>query len=364
MLRQLFAAVFTAITAAAWAAPQLVWLNPHHDFGAFREEVGPVTCVFMAVNTGDEPVTVIDARANCGCTTPRYDRRPIAPGDTLRVSVAYNPDGRPGRFSKQVKVQTNATPSNVVLTIRGTVIGAANTLRSRYPEEIGPVRVSNIISPFGETLKGHVLAAAINIYNPTADTIRPAVGRKPGYINVLFRPEVIPPGEQGTMSMTAYTDRAEGWGLVEDSLQLIPDSRHPENMAEIATVMILKEDFSKLTPDELAKAPVAALSETVIDFGTIDPAGGPVTKSLTITDNGQNPLLIRSLSTPDKALSLKMSATKVKPGKSATVSVTVSPDRLETLPSGERVLNARITLITNAPASPTQIIRVVGTLKP
>lgn len=360
MRRLLFLLALTVATLSQ-AAPQLVWLNPRFNFGAFREEVGPVTCTFKAVNTGSEDISVISAVANCGCTRPEFPRQPIAPGDTLDVSVTYDPSGRPGRFRKQVKVRTNAGES--VLSITGTVIGASNTLRSRYPETAGSIRFSNSISPFGETTKGHVLASAINIYNPTADTIVPRTADMPPYINVLIRPEAIPPGEQGTISMTAYTDRTEGWGLIEDSFTLIPDSRHPDSTARIQTVMIVNEDFSKLTPDQLAKAPTAKLSETTLDFGTADASAGTLTKELTVTNNGRSPLLIRNVATPDEAISLRVSSDKVKPGKTARITVTVNPARLEPLPSGETVINSRITLITNAPASPSQIIRVVGIIK-
>jgi len=345
----------------SYAAPQIVWLNPTHDFGAFREEVGPVTCVFEGVNTGDEPVVVIDARANCGCTRPAYNREPVAPGDTLRVSVAYDPSGRPGRFRKQVKVTTNAgNPS--VLRIRGTVIGSSNTLRSRYPEQVGSVRFSNRISPFGETRKGHVLASAINVYNPTSDTIYPSVLRKPAYINALVRPEVVAPGEQGTISMTAYTDMVESWGLVEDSLTVAFDRNHPDWTATIQTVMIVNEDFSKLTEQQRADAPTAEVAEMTLDFGTVDPAGGEVSRTFTVANHGREPLLIRRIYSPDKAVAIKVSSMKVKPGKEAIVTVAVDPAGIKPLATGEAVLNARITLITNAPEMPSQIIRAVGTV--
>lgn len=358
MSRILPTIVLAAVSLFSQAEPQIAWLNPSHNFGAFREETGPVTCIFKGVNIGDEDVTVISAVANCGCTRPEYPRRPIAPGDTLSISVTYDPSGRPGRFRKQVKVRSNAGES--VLNINGTVIGASNTLRSRYPESAGDIRFSNRITPFGETLKGHVLSAAINIYNPTSDTIVPATADLPPYINALIRPVAIPPGEQGTVSLTAYTDRAEGWGLIEDSFILIPDNRHPETDATIRTVMILNEDFSKLTPEQLAKAPKASLSDKTVDFGTIDTADGQQNRTLTVTNEGREPLLIRNLTTPDKALTVGISARKIKPGKSATLTITVDPRLAEQLATGENAVNARITLVTNAPSSPSQIIRVVG----
>lgn len=364
MFKTLFSIIASFSAAAAFAGPQLVWLNPVHNFGAFKEELGPVSCVFKAVNTGDEPVVVINASANCGCTRPSYSREPIAPGDTLYVSVAYDPQGRPGRFSKQVKVTTNTDIKSYVLGIRGTVIGASTTLKSRYPEKAGPYRISNRIAPFGETTKGHVLAAAVNIYNPTADTIQPVVENVPGFINALIRPAVIPPGEQGILSLTAYTDRTPLYGIIEDSLTLIPSAESRENYIEISTVMIVNEDFSKLTSEQFENAPVAKVSETTLDFGVIDPEKlESVTREFTITDNGHDVLLVRRLFSPDKALAIKASAMKAKKGKSITVSVSLIPPRLSEGQISEGILNSRITLITNDPKNPTQIIRVVGQIK-
>lgn len=339
------------------AAPKLNWLNPHHDFGAFREEMGPVTCTFMAVNVGDEPVVVVDARANCGCTQPRYSREPVVPGDTLRVSVSYNPSGRPGRFSKNVKVSTN-TGSTAMLVIRGTVIGAPATLQSRYPEEAGRLRMSNRIVAFGETTRGRVLAGAVNIYNPTQDTIAPKIVDLPPYINMIMKPTAIPPGEQGALSLTAYTDRCDEYGLVEGSFRIIPEPDSSDSSSEIKTVMIVNEDFSKMKPEEREKAPKIRVSEQSVDFGDFGRSDGEIVKELTITNEGRSTLLIRKLSTPEKAVCVSLSTDKVKPGKSAKVTIRLNP----ALVKGE-MLNGRLTLVANDPDHASQIIRLVGTVK-
>lgn len=353
--------VVASLGLQAGAVARLVWLNPVHDFGAFREEVGPVECTFLAVNTGDEPVAVVDARANCGCTRPTYNREAVEPGDTLRISVAYEPSGRPGRFRKQVKVTTNA--GTKVMTVTGVVIGSSNTLKSRFPVEAGRARISNDVSPFGETVKGRVLAAAVHIYNPTADTLRPVVVSKPDYINTLMSQEAIPPGEQATLSLTAYTDRIDGWGVIEDSFRLVPDSADPENGVTVQTVMIVNEDFSKLSEKERADAPHASLSEKSIDFGTVGVGSQSAKRELTITNTGRLPLIVRALSTPEKALSVKCSSLKINPGKKATLSVTLNPAEIGAIDFKQGYFNARITLITNDPDNATQIVRAVAELK-
>jgi len=356
MKRNLLSAVTAAMAISAVAAPRLHWINPVYNFGAFHEEMGKVSCTFKAVNTGDEAVTVISATANCGCARPAYTKDPVAPGDTLSVTVTYDPSGRPGRFTKNIKVVTNAPGNAANLKIRGTVIASSGTLASRYPVEAGRARLSNDVSPFGTGRKGRVLAAAINIYNPTPDTIRPQVSGLPPYLNALFRPTSIPPGEQGILSLTAYTDRTPEWGTVTGSFRLIPDSAYPELGTDISTVMILNEDFSKLTPGQREKAPVAKLSAQNLDFGEITQS--KMTRTFTITNTGQTPLIVRRIDTPDKALTVKISRMKIKPSASATVTVTAD----KTAIGSDGILDGRITLITNTPDEPTRIIRAVGTV--
>ncbi|MCM1349216.1 MAG: DUF1573 domain-containing protein [Firmicutes bacterium] len=351
------AVILVSLMAAAglWAQPRLYWLNTVHDFGAFKEDLAKVYCTFKAVNTGTEPVTVLSARANCGCTQPTYPRTPVMPGDTLTISVAYDAVGRPGRFTKQVRVETTSATVNLVL--KGTVIGSPSTLAARFPIEAGNARLSNSLTPFGQTRKGRVLSAAVNIYNPTDHPMRPAVDSLPSYVNALFRPEVIAPGDQGTLSLTAYTDRCPDYGLLTDRFIIIPDSENnPQGRASVATTIIVNEDFTNLTPEERDRAAKAQPSTGLVEFGRLVPGNKKVEREFTITNAGHKQLIIRRLFTADPALTLKLKSTKVAPGKSTTVKVVANCADLK----AGQPLNARITLITNSPSAPTQIVRVTG----
>ncbi|MDE5686524.1 MAG: DUF1573 domain-containing protein [Paramuribaculum sp.] len=354
-LRHALLAITTLCAAAAAAQPKLEWLRTVNNFGAFHEDLGIVDCQFKAVNVGTEPVVVLNARANCGCTRPTYPRTPVMPGDTLVIGVAYDATGRPGKFSKEISIETNI--SRVKLLIKGTVIGSPATLATRYPVEAGKARISNSVTPFGQAVKGRVLAAAVNIYNPTDHDIRPSVSNLPPYVNVLFRPEVIKPGEQGSLSLTAYTDRCPDFGVLTDSFILTPDSENdPKGSATIATTIIVNEDFSKLTPEEKELAPVASASTDTVDFGRLTPENKTLSCTFTITNDGKKPLIIRRIFTADPAISLKLKSDKIKPGKSTTVTVTVDCSQL----TAGTPLNGRITLIANAPTAPSQTIRVIG----
>lgn len=89
-----------AFIASLSAFADVKWQETVYDFGAFSEEMGAVSCDFVFVNNGPDAVAVTAARASCGCTTPKYTRDVVAPGDTGHITVTYDPAGRPGRFEK------------------------------------------------------------------------------------------------------------------------------------------------------------------------------------------------------------------------------------------------------------------------
>lgn len=357
-MKKRISALLTAASAALWtmAGPQCVWLQPEHDFGAFNEDLGSVECVFKGVNTGDEPLVVMAARANCGCTVPEYDRKPVMPDDTLHIKVKFNANGRPGRFDKKVYLYTNTEKDKYVLTIKGTVIGSQNTVKSRYPVEAGPMRINSSLLPMGEIFKGHIASAYIRAYNISDQPISPSLTDLPPYMSYEVRPKTVRPGEQFIISLNSYSDKCPQWGLVTDTLTLIPDKENQLRIP-VTTVVTVKEDFSKLSGSDRAKAPKAVAETDVIDFGRFNRSDKPLQRTIMIkNEGGGNPLLIRRVFTPAKGvdIAIKNSKKGIKRNADLPLTVTVDPHLVPEL------LNARITLITNDPDNPVQIIRVIG----
>ena len=116
----LMSAVALNIMAAGKGA-EMTFNEKTHDFGTIKEANGPVTHTFEFTNTGGEPLVIINVNASCGCTRPEYPKEPIMPGKKGKVKVTFNPAGRPGEFSKEVKIRTNGD-KRPILCITGTVI--------------------------------------------------------------------------------------------------------------------------------------------------------------------------------------------------------------------------------------------------
>lgn len=352
----LIIASLSILTLSA-AGPKVRWLETVHNFGAFDENDGKVTATMQFVNDGDAPLIIQAARATCGCTTPAYSRTPIEPGDTGMVQITYNPSGRPGRFEKKVYVDFNTESKRSVLLVKGSVIGASNTVRSRFPVEAGPLRLRVKAIPFGEVTHGKGKSFYFEAYNISPDTLRPAWSDLPPYITVSSPLDDVLPGENAAYTFQLIADRVPDYGVVTSTLSFQPDpDRLPDLIIPIDMAAIIQEDFSRLTPGERLKAPVMRLNETTLDFGDVNPSTGPVTRYITVSNLGKSPLLLRRVQSVDPGVTVRTSSNKVKPGKNATIEVTIDP---EAYPDS-RLINGRLTVIANDPIDPTLTVRLIG----
>ena len=179
---------------------------------------------------------------------------------------------------------------------------------------------------------------------------------------MVFQPEVIPPGEQGIMSLTAYTSRVPEWGLVTDSLILVPDGgTAEEHPVTIGTTMIITEDFSGLTEEQRANAPLARVNPGKLDFADVSREGGKLTLKFTLSNAGKSTLAVRRIYSACDAIKITSVPKSIAPGKSKEVTVTLDPSLLA---ADTDVINERISLISNSPTNSNLTLRVVGRINP
>ena len=355
-MKKIIAAFFLTSALCAMAAGQVKWLETLHEFGAFKEDDGRVTANFRFVNTGDEDVSIRAARASCGCTTPSYPKKPVSPGDTATIAVAYNPIGRPGRFEKSVTVDLAGIGAGprTKLIVTGVVIGSSNTLRSRYPVEAGPLKLRTAQLPFGTVLKGRSKSTFLEVYNASQSPVKPEWSGVPPYIRVTAAdPEGIPPGEQTVYTLSLTPTATDLYGVLIDSAYI---SVPGPTKQKIDLTAILEEDFTMLTPQQRQKAPVVELESNRLDFGRVNPSNGPVTATTKVKNVGKSPMLVRRIYTTDPGVDVTISSMKIKPGKTATITVTADPQAT----ASREIINGRIQLRVNEAENPIVIVRAVG----
>ena len=103
-------------------------VNTSITFVATQIDLGRVwegnkaVCVFEFQNTGEADLFIHNVRASCGCTTPKYDKKPIKPGQRGEIEVAFDSRGRSGNQRQNVVVTANTEPSTIRLSFTCEVL--------------------------------------------------------------------------------------------------------------------------------------------------------------------------------------------------------------------------------------------------
>lgn len=120
--------------AQATTGPAIAVDKDVHDYGDVPYG-GDGTCEFKVTNTGTEPLIMSKCKGSCGCTVPKCDTAPIAPGETSIITVKYDTK-RTGAINKSVTINSNAInePTKVV-RIKGTVGPDPNAAPTGAPEK-------------------------------------------------------------------------------------------------------------------------------------------------------------------------------------------------------------------------------------
>jgi hypothetical protein len=124
----------TLMSAQATTGPAIAVDKDVHDYGDVPFG-GDGTCEFKVTNTGTEPLIMSKCKGSCGCTVPKCDTNPIAPGESSIITVKYDTK-RTGVISKSVTINSNAVnePTKVV-RIKGNVGPDPNAAPTGAPEK-------------------------------------------------------------------------------------------------------------------------------------------------------------------------------------------------------------------------------------
>ena len=98
----------------------IVFKEYEHSFGKV-EEGEKVGYIFRFENQGTGNLVIENAITSCGCTVPKYDRKPISPGKSGNMEVVFDTSGRNGLQTKTITVKSNATVPVVFLKITADV---------------------------------------------------------------------------------------------------------------------------------------------------------------------------------------------------------------------------------------------------
>ncbi len=334
---------------------QIVFDNPVWDFGDVQESGGSVEHTFVFTNATDSPVVIVDVSTGCGCTTPKYSRKPVLAGGKGEIVVAFDPINRPGHFAKGVSVMTSASKEPVQLQVTGNVVPRQKTLDELYPFDMGGgVRFDSNMRAFAYVGRGDTADAVIGWVNTSDKPVRLALRwqQRSGLLTVEA-PEVLAAGGRGELKLhygvPAQSDR---YGTLTDVLAVDIDGVRSRTTLSVNAIAVDRYDAAV---DDMA-SPDMELSKKFIKFGELKRGATAEDGSVTVSNNGSGELIIRAVEFKAGPLECSLKAgDRIAAGQSATVTF-----RLSTADVDYGVWVDRVRIITNDPAHPMQTLRVTA----
>ncbi len=338
------------------AQPKAGWEKTQHDFGNIQEQDGDVTVDFKFTNTGDKPLMILRCQTSCGCTTPKYTRKPLKPGESGTIQVTYHAKGRPGVFQKSVYVYDNSEPNH-----KSMLLITGNVLSNRLPEESfshsmgAGLRVKNRALNFFDVYPNRAnRTRTMDVYNEGTEPIRLTFRNVPKHIAIECEPEVLQPKTEGKVMVTFLTSRCKDWGLHRDRFEVYVKG-HETQMEDntIAVSADIWEDFSTLSRKERDQAPQIEVEGTSLDFGENDE---PRSQEVLITNTGRSKLHIRKIQNDlPKVFVTSVADQVVKPGETTTLTIRFEPSQTTLL-----TINHHITVITDDPSNSRVIVNMTA----
>lgn len=319
-----------------------------YNFGTISETGGQATTEFKFKNTGSVPLILNNVQAGCGCTTPEWNRQPIAPGESGTIKVSYNPSGRPGVFSKTVTVNSNAENKITSLTIRGNVSRKPADPFQAYKYTVADVKIMTNNVYLGAITNTQEPEKDIEIINAGDQPVTISVTSPVKYITATVTPTTLQKGEKGNIHIKYFAGQKNDWGFVSDKINVKVNDKESGEIVVSATI---NEDFSKYTSETFETAPVINFSEKET---TLDNVAKNTTKTheFEIENTGKSELIIRKLKPSDESVSVSTAKSTIKPGKKTKVTVTLKTDNN----AGKKIKLIQFT--TNDPQNPITTYKI------
>lgn len=102
-------------------APQLRFASQTVEYGSMKQNIA-VTREVELSNTGKSTLEIRSVQGNCTCIKTEVEKQKLKPGESIKLSISFNPQDRKGTQTKSVTVYSN-DPLNPVqrITLTGVV---------------------------------------------------------------------------------------------------------------------------------------------------------------------------------------------------------------------------------------------------
>ena len=364
-MKKILSVLTLALCATALMAqqPVITFAHTEYDFGKINEAEGRVSTVFEFKNEGMAPLVLSNVRASCGCTTPNWTREPIEPGQTGRITVTYNPNGRPGHFQKTITITSNATEPTTKVYIKGEVIPKPAKPIDEYTVKMGDLSLKAKSVNFGTVKKGQYVSHEIEYANRTDHviTVELFTRDEDKFLVSQVTLGAVKPNETGKIVLGFNSEACKLYGPIDFSALVVVDGKKINTDEYTLNFKAeVEEDFSQLSDAEKQQAPILMV-ENIVDLGLVAP-GKKKSKTILVQNNGVNPLLIHRVYNTNECLKTSAAKTSIKSGKKSEIHIELTAiEKGEPMPAAS--YEREITVITNDPIQPKKRVLVTWSVQ-
>ena len=324
-----------------------------YDFGTFKEEGGKVKCRFTFKNDGEDTLKISTVKPGCGCTTAEWTKTGVLAKQSGYVDAEFDPAQRPGIFSKSLTVYSNDQNQPILsLTIKGQVLAKPRAVIDLYPMKMGNLLFESSQFNLTNAKNNEIRSDTIKFYNNWNKSIDITFKDLSESLKAEAVPTSIKPKKEGLIIIHYDVAKRNDFGYIYDRMLLeTNDSIQPEKTLNIS--MNIVEDFSNLTPQQLADAPIIKFKSNTYNF-TSAKQGDKVACSFTFTNEGKSDLIIHKVKASCGCTATSPEKTTLKPGESSKINATFDTAGK----SGKQYKT--ITVVTNDPKTATLMLSIEG----
>jgi hypothetical protein len=332
------------------------FIESTHDFGEVKEEGGPIIYDFEFTNSGNSPLIISNVKASCGCTTPAWSKEPVMPGEKGFIKAQYNPMNRPGAFKKSLTITSNGENPRSILYIQGKVIPRIKTVEEELRVKIGALRLKNKTVNMGRMTTKEIKSRNIDVYNDSDTELsfsQESVG--PNFIKLSFEPQLLKSKERGIIKVDYDPNFENNLGFQNHNVKFSTDESE-DSEKQLNIMATITEYFPPLSQEEKANAPKLLVASRMFDFGKMS-QGETKESQFLLTNEGKGDLNIRKIISNCSCVLASLSKYDLKPGESVNLLAKFDS-------KGRRGNQLKsITIYTNDPLSPTQVISLKGQIE-
>ncbi|MFC1732678.1 DUF1573 domain-containing protein [candidate division KSB1 bacterium] len=336
---------------------QLVFDKLHHNFGEIPLQNGQVIKYsFHYTNNSSDTLNILSVTSSSQATLCDWSQESIIPGQRGFVNISLKTSDLKDDFRQVINIRSNDSKHPYQqLIVEGRIIDKELSIEERYPVKLGNLKMKRSHLVIDNFMHNTVRSDSLEIYNSWDQIMTFNFESLPDYLKAIPNPVTLKPGEEGVIVIEYDALQSNHWGLLVNAYRF--NTNEPGGNSKTFTVGInVKEDFSKLSKEDIENAPNITFNESKYHFGKI-PKDTIVSFEFVFTNAGKSDLLIRKAKASCGCTSTKPTKTLIKPGDTGSITVTFNTKGY----SGKQ--SKMVTVICNDPKKPVNFLTIEANIE-